>query len=154
MSIWAEYPKICRTDKTLVYNHVWYQQNQAKICLQSCKNPCKSIFFFPFQIQKPGPMKYDPKTLPVPPYNGKWSYNTLAFLNPFYTELIFSYPHCHQDFKRHLISWLWVELLSQFPPFRYFPNFSISSKHTLYIEYHVCIWQVSPQLSCGGTCQI
>ena len=45
-------------------------------------------------------------------------------------------------------------LLSQFPPFRYFPNFSESQKHTLAIEYHVHIWQVSPQLSCGDTCQI
>ena len=45
-------------------------------------------------------------------------------------------------------------LLSQFPPFRYFPNFSVSLKHTLPIEYRVYIWQVSPQLSCGGTCQI
>ena len=45
-------------------------------------------------------------------------------------------------------------LLSQFPPFRYFPKFSTSSKHTLTIDYHVYIWQVSPQLSCGGTCLI
>ena len=45
-------------------------------------------------------------------------------------------------------------LLSQFPPFRYFPNFSALSKQTLAIEYHVYIWQVSPQLSCGDTCQI
>ena len=45
-------------------------------------------------------------------------------------------------------------LLSQFPPFRYFPHFSTSSKHTLAIEYHVYIWQVSPQLSCGDTCQM
>ena len=45
-------------------------------------------------------------------------------------------------------------LLSQFPPFRYFPNFSALSKQTSDIEYHVCIWQVSPQLSCGDTCQI
>ena len=45
-------------------------------------------------------------------------------------------------------------LLSQFPPFRYFPNFSGSWKHTLPIKYHVCIWQMSPQLSCGDTCQI
>ena len=35
-----------------------------------------------------------------------------------------------------------------------FPNFSSLSKHTLAIEYHVYIRQVSPQLSCGGTCQI
>ena len=26
--------------------------------------------------------------------------------------------------------------------------------HTLAIEYHVCIWHVSPQLSFGDTCQI
>ena len=45
-------------------------------------------------------------------------------------------------------------LLSQFPPFRCFPNFSESPKHTLAIEYHVYIRQVSPQLSCGDTCQI
>ena len=47
-----------------------------------------------------------------------------------------------------------VGLLSRFPPFRSFPNFSALSKHTLDIEYHVYIWQVSPQLSCGDTCQI
>ena len=45
-------------------------------------------------------------------------------------------------------------LLSQFPRFRYFPIFSALSNHTLAIEYHVYIWQVSPQLSCGDTCQI
>ena len=45
-------------------------------------------------------------------------------------------------------------LLSQFPPFRYFPNFSSLSKHTLAVKYSVYIWQVSPQLSCGDTCQI
>ena len=45
-------------------------------------------------------------------------------------------------------------LQGQFPPFRYFPNLSVLSKHMLAIEYHVYIWQVSPQLSCGGTCQI
>ena len=45
-------------------------------------------------------------------------------------------------------------LLSQFLPFRCFPNFSALSKHTLTIEYHIYIWQVSPQLSCGDTCQI
>ena len=45
-------------------------------------------------------------------------------------------------------------LLSHFPPFRYFPNFSSLSKHTLAVRYRVYIWQVSPQLSCGDTCQI
>ena len=38
--------------------------------------------------------------------------------------------------------------------FRYFLNFSALSGDTWSIEYHVDIWQVSPQLSCGGTCQI
>ena len=47
-----------------------------------------------------------------------------------------------------------VGLLSQFPPFRYFPNLLVSSKHTSPIEYRVYIWQVSPQLTCQGTCQI
>ena len=45
-------------------------------------------------------------------------------------------------------------LLSQFPPFRYFPKFSASPKYMLAIVYHVHIWQVLPQLSCGDTCQI
>ena len=45
-------------------------------------------------------------------------------------------------------------LLRQFPPFRYFPIFSALPKHTLDIEYYVYLWQVSPQLSCGDTCQI
>ena len=45
-------------------------------------------------------------------------------------------------------------LLSQFPPFRYFPIFSALSNHTSAIEYHVYIWQVAAQLSCGDTCQI
>ena len=45
-------------------------------------------------------------------------------------------------------------LLSQFPPFRYIPNFSALPKYMLAIEYHVHIWQVSPQLSCGDICQI
>ena len=48
----------------------------------------------------------------------------------------------------------WWGLQSQFSPLRYFPDFSALSKHTLDTEYHVCIWQVSPQLSCGDTCQI
>ena len=45
-------------------------------------------------------------------------------------------------------------LLSQFSPFRYFPNFWAMLRQTLAIEYHVFIWKVSPQLSCGDTCQI
>ena len=45
-------------------------------------------------------------------------------------------------------------LLSQFSPFRYFPHFPLLLKQTLAIEYRVYIWQVSPQLSCGDTCQI
>ena len=44
--------------------------------------------------------------------------------------------------------------LSRFAPFLYFFNFSASPKYTLAIEYHVHIWQVSLQLSCGDTCQI
>ena len=43
---------------------------------------------------------------------------------------------------------------SQFSPFHLFPEFSALSKHTLDIAYHICIWQVSPQLSCGDTYQI
>ena len=35
-----------------------------------------------------------------------------------------------------------------------FSTFPSLSKQTLAIEYRVHIWQVSPQLSCGDTCQI
>ena len=44
--------------------------------------------------------------------------------------------------------------LRQFPPYRYFSNFSKSPKYILASEYHVHIWQVSPQLSCSDTWQI
>ena len=59
----------------------------------------------------------------------------------------------HRPVKRIVACQGW-ELLSQFSPFRYFPHFLLLSKQTLAIEYHVYIWQVSPQLSCGDTCQI
>ena len=45
-------------------------------------------------------------------------------------------------------------LLSRFSPFRYFPNFQLLQNTYCAIEYHVHIRQVSPQLSCGDTCQI
>ena len=48
----------------------------------------------------------------------------------------------------------WMGLLSQFCPFRYFPNFSALSRHTLAFKYHIYIWQVSAQLGCDYTCQI
>ena len=38
--------------------------------------------------------------------------------------------------------------------FLIFPNVSSLSKHILPFEYHVHIWQVSPQLSCGDTRQM
>ena len=64
-----------------------------------------------------------------------------------YLNSIMDYPSVS---KTHL-GW---GLLSQFSPFRYFPHLPLLSKQTLGIEYHVYIWQVSPQLSCGETCQI
>ena len=72
------------------------------------------------------------------------------------TEVLLVSPlHSHMSHSTsHKICSSGVGLLSQFPPFRYFPNFSGWWKRTLAIEYHVYIWQVSPQLSCGDTCQI
>ena len=49
---------------------------------------------------------------------------------------------------------LGLGLVSQFSPFRYFPNFSKWSKQQLLVWYQVHIWQVSPQLSCRDTRQI
>ena len=48
-----------------------------------------------------------------------------------------------------MVGW---ELLTQFPLFRYFPNFLALWTHKLAI--HVYIWQVSPQLTSGDTWQI
>ena len=45
-------------------------------------------------------------------------------------------------------------LVTQFPLFHYYPNFSALSKHISIIEYHVYNWQVPLQLSCSDTCQI
>ena len=48
----------------------------------------------------------------------------------------------------------WRGLLNWFPSFCYIPNFSALSKHTLaFVEYHVQIWLVSSQMSCGDTHQ-
>ena len=35
-----------------------------------------------------------------------------------------------------------------------YSEFLALPKHTLDTEYHINIWQVSPQLNCGDTCQI
>ena len=64
------------------------------------------------------------------------------------------YHHCHQHFPYQLHRCLGWGLLSQFSLFCCFPHFPLLSKQTLAIEYHVYIWQVSPQLSYGDTCQI
>ena len=53
-----------------------------------------------------------------------------------------------------LLCFLGWRLLRQFPQFRYFANVSASPEYILAIVYHVHIWQVSPQLGCGDTCQI
>ena len=53
--------------------------------------------------------------------------------------------------KVRLLGW---GLLWQFSPFSYFSKFSALWIQSLAIEYHIYIWQVSPQLCCGGTCQI
>ena len=62
--------------------------------------------------------------------------------------------HCPIRFLRPLqLTWTWGSL-SQFPQLHYFSNFSDLSKHWLSVKFHVPIWQVLPQLSCGNTCQI
>ena len=43
--------------------------------------------------------------------------------------------------------------LRQFPPFRHFSKFSSLWIYTSAVEYHIYIWQVSLQLSCGDTCR-
>ena len=46
-----------------------------------------------------------------------------------------------------------TKLISSNPLFSQFFSL-VNSKHMLAIEYDTHIWQVSPQLSCGDTCQI
>ena len=79
----------------------------------------------------------------------------VVFCCEFGTSRCWSFPsgslHCH---RRNLPIALGWGLLSQFPPFRHFPTFSASPKYMLAIVYHIHIWQVLPQLSCGDTCQI
>ena len=56
---------------------------------------------------------------------------------------------------RRLLVHLGWGVLSRFPPFCGFPDFFLLSKHTVVIiEYHVYIWQVSPQISCDDTSHI
>ena len=55
------------------------------------------------------------------------------------------------EFHKRYIS---HQLLRQFSLFCYFSHFSASPKYILTSEYHVHIWQVSPQLSCGDTWQM
>ena len=47
-----------------------------------------------------------------------------------------------------------VGLRNWFPPLRYIPDFSPSSKYLLPIQYLVNIWQLSSPLRCGDACQI
>ena len=43
---------------------------------------------------------------------------------------------------------LGLNVLNQFPPFHYFPDFLPLSKHWSPIEYRIYIWQVSLQFRC------
>ena len=75
---------------------------------------------------------------------------TINTVWPKSSTLVLKVTRIHQHAKAQ--GW---GLLRRFPPFLYFSNFSTSSKYMLAIVYHVHIWQVSPQLSCGDTtCQI
>ena len=44
--------------------------------------------------------------------------------------------------------------VQNFKMIKWLSNFSTSLEYTLAIEYDVYIWQVSPRVSCGDTCQI
>ena len=64
-------------------------------------------------------------------------------------------PHKHLTMLHQQLHYsCYRGLINLFSPFCYFPNFSTLWKYTLAIEYHVNIWQVSPQLCCSDTCQI
>ena len=47
-----------------------------------------------------------------------------------------------------------IRLFTNCPPFCYFLSFFNYQSIGLLIEYRVHIWQMTQQLSCGGTCQI
>ena len=73
------------------------------------------------------------------------------------------------DLRRHrahydvtVLCWQWDHimiapgwgLLSEFPPFHYFPNFAALCKYALAIQCRVYIWLESPKFCCGDTSQI
>ena len=67
-----------------------------------------------------------------------------------------TFQACHIDLcEPTAMGWHWhgVGELTNFLCSVIFPIFHHCQKHWLLIEYHVHIWQGSPQLSCGGTCK-
>ena len=52
------------------------------------------------------------------------------------------------------VAWPGVGVTKPISSVPLFSEFLEMSKESLAIEYHVYIWQVSPQLSCGDICQI
>ena len=61
---------------------------------------------------------------------------------------------CTSDTEIRWFGLAGVGVTNPIPTVRYFSKISALPKHTVSIEYHVYVWQVSPQLSCGDTCQI
>ena len=72
----------------------------------------------------------------------------------FFCKLGLKASHHHASVSEMICMVQGWGLLSQFSLFRYFPHFPLLLKQALAIEYRVYVWQVSPQRSCGDTCQI
>ena len=58
---------------------------------------------------------------------------------------------CKNKFLSIYLGWGLLKLRSLISPWA---KFSILQKYLLYSLNHIHIWQMSPQLSCGDTCQI
>ena len=104
------------------------------------------IYGIMFKSLKPGPIL----CLQLSKFSG----NDRCYISNIFVMHIHGNELDHHPIKYWLAPVQGWGLLSQLPPFCYFPKFSALSKHTLAIEYHIYIWQVLPQLSYNGTCQI
>ena len=96
-----------------------------------------------YQVGQPSLMVYD--KIVKSPLLTYWKYHSLARCHCYYhrgtwASFVHWWPQSAECRRHHSLEVLGWGLLSQIPPFRYFPKFSVLSKHTLDIKYHVYIW--------------
>ena len=90
--------------------------------------------------------------------NLKTMWFLVVSLVPLYRETTGQVDSLHRGFvigyPCHEANLLGVEVTKHISSVPLFSDFLALLKHTLYNQYHVYIWRVSAQLSCGDICQI